>query len=422
MLLLCLAATGPFPLVAAAGAQDIARPAGVVFQPESSQRKPVALAAGLELTATAFTNVSVFVPLSRQLVSPPSPSAAGTAGYFFETPASVACVYGLVPMTNGCNPNTAHQNAGGGTQLIAIVDAFHTPNAAADLHEFSQHFGLPEANLQVISASGTQPKLDQTKGWELEATLDVEWAHALAPGAKLVLVEATSDAYADLFNATKVATGIVEQAGGGQVSLSWGGYEFTSELTNDAIFTGNHVIYFAATGDTPGVNYPSASANVIAVGGTAIRRLTNGNYQDEIPWTSAGGGPSQFVQRPAYQDPIQKILGGVRGVPDVAAVADPSLSPVWVYQSDNALSSTNKGWISVGGTSVATPIIAAISNNQGVIPPSTSDKLTAMYKLLGTNAFHDINNGTCGPSGSYTAKSGWDYCTGLGTPNGKSGL
>lgn len=424
--LACLTAYTPLGIVATTAAQEFAHPAGVSLTPELSRRRPVALAAGLELTAKAFTNVTIFVPNTEAV--PPSATGPGTAGYFFETPASIACIYGLAPMASGCNPNTVRENAAGGSKIIAIVDAFHAPNVPdrpnvrGDLGVFSDRFGLPSPNLQVIYASGTQPPLDTTKGWELEATLDVEWAHAIAPDARLVLVEADSDAYGDLFKAVDVATGIVEQAGGGQVSLSWGGYEFATELANDTHFNGKNVIYFAATGDVPGVNYPSASTNVVAVGGTTIRRLTNGDYQDEIPWTLEGAGPSQFVHRPAYQGAIQNIVGGVRGVPDIVAVADFNLSPVWVYQSDNPLVRTNQGWIPVGGTSVATPIIAAISNNQGVVSRTTLEKLTSMYNLLGTNAFHEIALGKCGPSGIYSAAPGWDYCTGLGTPNGKSGL
>jgi hypothetical protein len=216
----------------------------------------------------------------------------------FETPASIACIYGLAPRANGCNPNIVRQNAAGGSKIIAIVDAFHAPNVAGDLQVFSRRFGLSSPNLHVAYAAGTPPPLDTTKGWELEATLDVEWALAIAPDARLELVEANSDTYEDLFKAVKVATGIVQQVGGGQVSLSWGGYEFPSELGSDTNFNGTNVVYFAATGDTPGVNYLSTSTNVVAVGGTTIQLLWDIDIGLAPDGFRASARPQQAFARP----------------------------------------------------------------------------------------------------------------------------
>jgi subtilase family serine protease len=143
-------------------------------------------------------------------------------GYLYETPASIACVYGLVlPLTPYCDPNVVTANPTGGSRAIAIVDAYDYPSAASDLSTFSSQFGLPAANFSVVYATGTQPPQDPTGGWELEEALDIEWAHAMAPNATLYLVEANSNSFTDLLVAESVATSLVTAAGGGEVSNSW---------------------------------------------------------------------------------------------------------------------------------------------------------------------------------------------------------
>lgn len=173
--------------------------------------------------------------LAPQTVGPPFP------GYFYETPASLACIYNLVHQRDrGCNPNVADANPNGGSKAIAIVDAFDDPIAVSDLTAFSAQFGVPlptPATFQVVYATGTNPGLDPTGGWELEESLDIEYAHAMAPNAKLYLVEAASDSLGDLLYAEQVAASLVAAAGGGEVSNSWGGGEFVGETGYDAVFT-----------------------------------------------------------------------------------------------------------------------------------------------------------------------------------------
>jgi subtilase family serine protease len=119
------------------------------------------------------------------------------------------------------------------------------------------------------------------------------------------------------------------------------------------------VTYLASTGDAPGVSFPSTSAYVVAVGGTAIRRnRVTGNFGEEVVWQDAGAGLSAYVARPAYQNGISSTVGASRGVPDIAAIANPS-GGVWVY------SGLNGGWVIVGGTSVASPVEAGIMSYQG---------------------------------------------------------
>src|SRR6266436_1033920 len=186
-----------------------------------------------------------------------------------ETPASLRSVYKL--------PST------GGSGVIAIVDAFDYPTAENDLNVFSTQFGLPPCTtasgcFKKVFASGSKPRTNC--GWAQEAALDIEWAHAMAPNAKIVLVEATTNSLANLFAAVDVASTL---AGAKQVSMSWGGSEFSGEASNDVHFLQTPgVVYFASSGDTGGVTiYPSASPYVVAAGGTRVNTNSSGGFLSE---------------------------------------------------------------------------------------------------------------------------------------------
>lgn len=357
------------------------------------------------------------------------------SGYAYETPASLACVYGLAPHTKGCNPNSTTQNSTGGSQTIAIVDAYDDPNAAADLATFSSQFGLPfsSSKFKVVYANGSQPAEDPTGGWEFEESLDIESAHAMAPNATIYLVEAASNYNSDLFPAIRVASNLVAcdktttcpagSTGRGEVSMSFSGGEYPQELSLDPIFTTPGVVYFAASGDSPGVGYPCASPNVVCAGGTSdSRSLDNGDLIAQIAWSAAGGGISYYEPIPKYQanNPfIASQLQGYRGVPDLSANSD-GQTGVWVWDtfpSDGG----ETGWFIAGGTSVATPLLAGIVNSAGDFAASSSAELTKLYGnsllFLDGGGLTDITYGSCNYySGSY-ASIGWDQCTGLGTPN-----
>jgi hypothetical protein len=346
---------------------------------------------------------------------PPGPS------YFYETPASLGCVYRLTSVSSaqlGCNPtDPTLPNPSGGTKAIAIVDAYDYPTAFSDLQTFSAQFGLPApttVNFQVVYATGTAPKADS--GWGLEAALDIQWAHAMAPGAKIYLVEAASNSFADLLNAVNVASNLVAKAGGGEVSMSWGGSEFSFERLYDGYFTKSGVVYVAAAGDSAGAIWPSASPNVVSVGGTTNSRDASGNLQTQLAWSSTGGGPSKYESRPSHQSAISQIVGSKRGTPDVAADADPNTG-VWVYNVPYC-----NGWCIVGGTSAAAPVWAGIVNAAGRFSASSQAELSTIYSNLGKAAdFTDIASGSCGPHQGYLAGSGWDFCTGGGTAFGTLG-
>ncbi len=266
-------------------------------------------------------------------------------------------------------------NPTGGGNAIAIVDAFDDPYAVSDLQHFSSQFGLPKTNIEVVYATGTDPGLDSTGGWELEEALDIEWAHAMAPKAKIYLVEALTSSYADSLEAEVVASNLVAAAGGGEVSNSWGGTEFSDEISLDSTFTTPRVVYFAAVGDTEGTIWPSASPNVVAPGGTSIsRNPLTGYFQGEYAWNSSGGGPSSFEVRPSYQNGVQSMVGFTRGVPDVSADADPN-SGVCVWETNSV---TGGGWYAIGGTSLASPVWAGIVNFAGNFASSSQAELNAL--------------------------------------------
>ncbi len=386
---------------------------GVVIVPASGQFR--AEDAGVR----AHTNSRIFLPNGRRVRSSSPP-----AGY--ETPASLACIYGFVAPVSGCNPTSVTTVPAGGSKLILIVDAYDDPTATNDLSVYSQQFGLPavtDSNFAVVYASGSKPPADSSGGWELEESLDIEMAHAMAPGAKVVLVEAASDSNADLLAAVSVAASMAANAGGGEVSSSWGEGEFSGELAYESTFSAANVVFFASTGDQHGTEFPSVLQNVVGAGGTSINRNGSHNFVSQTSWADVGGGLSSYVAIPAYQSAepkIVKVVGKVRGVPDFSFDANPSTG-VDVYDS-TAYEGTVYDWIVVGGTSVASPALSASINSAGSFAPSTAAELSTVYAgYTDTSDWTDITSGGCNNKGEISAKKGYDLCTGVGVPKGYAG-
>ncbi len=336
-----------------------------------------------------------------------------TLGSTWETPASIACVYKLVKQVAGCPIATTTTLPTGGAKAIALVDAYDNPDAATDLATFSAQFGLPSANFSQVYASGTKPQNDPG-GWSLEEALDIEWAHAMAPNAQIILVEAASNSDADLYAAETVAANLVVAAGGGEVSNSWSGGEYSTEA-NDAktYFSTPGVVYFASTGDTTfEIGFPAVAASVVAAGGTSLKR-TAGKFTSEAFWDTnaeegGGGGLSQYVKRPAYQNGISTIVGTKRGVPDISSDADPA-SGVAMYDADGGY-----GWLQVGGTSVSSPSLAGMINSAGHFASTSALELTQLFKEYANATeykaeFRDITTGNA------KCTTGWDICTGIGS-------
>lgn len=431
MVTLALCGTG------SAAAQKSPR-AGQVIVPPSNVLAPQ------DVGRRMHTNFLLFIPSDRSGNKPAPQSTIWNGG---ETPSSMACVYQTGPASlPGCPISGGnYNNPVGGSRMIAIVDAYHYPTAASDFVTFSQQFGLPSGDacgtngnaacFTQVYATGSQPQ--SNCGWAQEAALDIEWAHAMAPKAQIVLVEAASNSFSDLFQAVNVASNMVANAGGGQVSMSWGGNEFSSEALYDSNFSTPGVTYFASSGDTGGVViYPSASPNVISTGGTTVNRDSNGNFIGESTWSSAGAGPSAYEPAPTYQSSIYtlaQVLNGKRGTPDYSFDANPA-SGVSVYDSTSCQGYV--GWLVFGGTSVSAPSLAGIFNQAGAFDggweggSNTSSVQSNIYQNYDTTSsggtscqyqspFYDV---TSGSAGSYPAGACWDFATGIGSGRGVSGL
>jgi subtilase family serine protease len=310
-----------------------------------------------------------------------------------------------------------------GSGVIAIVDAYDYPTALNDFNVFSKEYGLPQetsasgtassnATFQVVYANGVRPH--GNAGWNQEAALDIEWAHAMAPGAKIVLVEAASSSNSDLNAAIAKANSI---AGVKEISMSWGSSEFLGELQNDKYLQQPGVVYFASSGDTGGrVIYPGASPYVVSAGGTTLNFAANGAFLSETGWSGSGGGKSALESRPSYQQAsaVETLVGSSRGVPDCSFDTNPD-SGVSVYDSTPYYGMS--GWLVFGGTSVSAPSLAGIVNSaataRGSFQQSTLTELTLIYSNLGSPYFRDITQGS---AGSHKCAVGWDFVTGAGSP------
>ena len=372
---------------------------GVGIYPPSSIERPE------DVGVRMHTNYIIYAP--GGVLAP----AANPGG---ETPASLGCVYGLVSNPiSGCPIATSTSLPTGGSGVIVIVDAYDYPSAAADLSTFSSTFGLPQANFTVQYASGRKPTNGCRSGWQGEEALDIEWAHAMAPNAAIVLMEASSNSNAALYQAVTAANSYIASHGGkGEISMSWGGSETSGESSSDHYFTQSGVVYFASSGDSPGVIYPSSSPNVVSAGGTQVNR-SNGNYTNQTAWSDGGGGASKYEARPSFQNSIQSIVGSKRGTPDLSYDASGG-SPVAVYNSN-----CYGGWLQVYGTSVASPALSGIINAAGQFKSSSNAENTLIYSNMGfTNYFTDITSGSCG---THSATTGWDFCTGVGVDKGLVG-
>jgi subtilase family serine protease len=301
----------------------------------------------------------------------------------------------------------------GASQTIAIVDAYDDPQAESDLAVFSQQFGLPSCTTtngcfsKVNQNGGTRyPRADA--GWALEISLDIQWAHAIAPGARILLVEAGTNSFANLLAAEDYAS-----AHASYVSNSWGGSEFSSEAGYDTHFSRSGVSFFASAGDAGlPANYPSSSPNVISVGGTTLNLDSGGNFLSETGWSGGGGGCSQYEiatsAQSAFSEYGQVGCGGRRATPDVSLDADPA-SGVSVYDSQGYQG--QKGWFVVGGTSASSPMWAARSADASVLVDSG-------YVYSNTIAFRDITIGNNGAP----CLIGYDLCTGRGSWAASSGV
>ncbi len=248
----------------------------------------------------------------------------------------------------------------------------------------------------------------------------MEWAHAIAPGARILLVEANSANLSDLLTAVNYAR---NQPGVSVVSMSWGAGEFSGENSYDSYFTtpAGHagVTFVASSGDSGSAGapeWPSIASNVLAVGGTQLATDASGNYVSETAWSGSGGGISAYESQPSFQKGVVTQSTTKRTVPDVAYDGSGS-SPFAVYDTYSY-----SGWLEVYGTSAGAPqwsaLVALADQGRALAGEGTlfldgpTQTLSAIYQLPASD-FHDV---TSGSNGGYSAGAGYDLVTGRGSP------
>jgi hypothetical protein len=308
----------------------------------------------------------------------------------------------------------SNYNLAGLGQTIAIVDVHDDPTINADLKVFDKQYGLPDPpSFRTVNETGgtTLPSKDLSNETS-EIALDVEWAHAIAPAANILLVEASSwDKVYDAVDYARKQPGVVV------VSMSWHtSFVSAADDTHDAIFAtpAGHVgvTFVASAGDNGKAQYPSGSPNVLSVGGTTLTLDAAGDVQTEVAWSKSGGGTDSREATPAYQ----KGLGlKNRGTPDVAYDADPKTGFA-IYDS-----SYNVGWSKIGGTSASAPQWAALISiaDQGRLlykNQSAFDGATEILPRLYQLPSSDFNDITSGANSVAKAGPGYDLVTGRGTP------
>jgi len=301
-----------------------------------------------------------------------------------------------------------------GSNAIAVIDYGHLTTALSDFNTFSAQFGLPqETSTNPLSPSnrvfqvvynppGVTPPVDA--GWNGEEALDMEWAHAMAPNAKIYVIESSDG---NLDGANLVAAAL---PGCKEVSNSWGypGEAGSGELALDSNYQHAGTVFLASAGDIGGLqSYPSESPYVVSVGGTSLVMDPSGTIvKQETGWVDGGGGPSNYEPRPIWQNSVSGKVGSQRGDPDLAAVADP-------YTGVAVYSASQGGWVVFGGTSVSCPLVSGIVNSSNTFFANSAAEENLIYSLLNTKSFRDITQGS---AGSFSAGVGWDFVTGCGAP------
>jgi subtilase family serine protease len=369
------------------------------------------------LNTPGLPHTHLFVYIPEEGANPAIPSG--------ETPASIACVYGLVSLTSGC-PKSGTVLPTGGAKAIAVVEYGVYNSVQSDMNVFNAQWHLPAVTVHTVCYPAPPCPNNAGTGWDLETALDIEYAHAMAPHAAIYIAAFKSDPLGDGAE-TGIASHIAATYGAGEVSNSWtynGGENWCGsgncELGYDHEFTQHGIVYFGSAGDNGAqVNYPSVSPNVVSAGGTHINRDSHGNFVGtESCWRGSGGGISRYEARPSYQSSIMSIVHSFRGIPDMSADADPA-SGVAVYSSTYC-----GGWCVVGGTSVSSPVLAGYVNSAASFLSNTDAELTKAYDwyAMGSTTYHryfrDITTGSNG----HAAVPGWDECTGLGSPIKPSGF
>lgn len=419
--------------VVAAVAAAIAALAGTTGHASAAARMTPGASSASLFTAAGdpLANPSGSVHFSCQLTVP-----AGCYG-----PDQIRAAYGIQPLLD-----KGYDGAG---STIVIIDAYGSPTLSSDLATFNSVWGLPAANLQVVAPFGIDATTPgNAAGWSGETTLDVEWAHAVAPGAKILLVIAKSNDDSDILNATQW---VRDNNAGDVVSQSFGEAE---QCMGDALLARQHALFadltregitlFASSGDQgagqptcdgsayfKATSTPASDPYVTSVGGTTLfANGISGAYGSETTWNESaifsdavagGGGISVVYSRPSYQAAVQKTA--MRTVPDVSYNAA-------VFHG--VLTRWNGHWYRFGGTSAGSPqwsALTAIADeiaggrvgpiNKALYDVGKNQKQTTFFHDVAdgsTNSVPDLGPGTGTPIDGFAAVPGYDLATGLGTP------
>jgi subtilase family serine protease len=377
--------------------------------------------------------------------SSPAPSV-GQPPSVALSPAQLTKAYNLGPLEQ--------RGIDGAGQTIVIVDSFGSPTIAADLASFDSAFGLrAPASLKVIQPAGPVPAYRDTttrSGWASETSMDVEWAHAMAPAAAIVLAEtptAETEGPAGFPQIVAAENYVIQHHLGQIISQSFGATEETFSSPAQLLAlrgpyelaARDHVTVLAASGDNgssgettdmrtvynrPVVEWPASDPLVTAVGGTQLKLGIDGQrLAPDIAWNLSGGGRSAIFARPSYQNGVASVTGSHRGIPDISMDASCS-SPVAVYGTFLG----GGGWQTSCGTSLATPLMAGIvaladqvaGHPLGLINPAlykmSAARSPAITDILaGDNAVRGANGGTVP---GFRATPGYDLASGTGTVNG----
>lgn len=349
------------------------------------------------------TGAAKALPQGSQVT--PAGSTALSTG---KTPADIQSAYNITGLKSG-------------GRTVAIVDAYGYPNLERDLGVYRSQFGLPACTvsngcLTIMNQNGGSKLPRFNSGWADETALDVDAVSAACPDCKILVVQATTASFTNL--GTAVATA-AKQPGVAAISNSYGGGD-SPDSTYGAYYNHPGIAVTASTGDNgyTGSSYPASSSYVTAVGGTSLVKDTSTRGWSESAWSGSGSGCSTVNAAL----PAAAAFGtgcSRRASADVAAVADPQTG-LAVYAPN---SSTSSSWAQYGGTSLSSPLIAAmyaLSGNSG-----SSTALANSLPYTNAGKFNDVvtgSTGSCPTSQWCLAGSGWDGPTGVGTPNGVSGL
>ncbi len=307
---------------------------------------------------------------------------------------------------------TAYGVRGTSASSVGVVVAYDAPTLLSDVSTYSKTYGLP---VLTACSSATQleclSKVNQSGGgnlppansnWAVEASLDVESVHGMCPHCRITVVEANTSSIANLSTAAETAA----RLGASIISNSYGGSEIGIETAYDGRYHKPGATMIASSGDSGyGTSYPAASSYVIAVGGTSLH-MQGGAVSSELAWAGAGSGCSSYEPKPVWQHDTRCAS---RSIADIAADADPSTGAA-TY--DSYPSGGRSGWLNVGGTSLAAPLVAGILASS----PQRSNVSASLYASASTRDIVGGANGTCTGYLCH-AVSGYDGPTGIGVLN-----